>query len=186
MQVPRRRVGLTQNGTAYVTYYEPIKAADGSVIGAFAVGNDVSLQDFLLEKQIADVHLFDAGGMYLLEVDGNPENAVFLAPADKKGQKLTAVFPDAKPFLSQLAQAPDGYVRHVISVLGDAGSDAWAVMRNTSDGNIWLVAQIPERASMAKYWSNMLLVWGLLLGASVLIGDISQAAPIRQRHRWTK
>ena len=158
------------NGVAYVTYYEPIKAEDGSVVGAFVVGNDVSLQDFLLEKQLADVHLFDDGGMYLLAVEGDPKEAVFLSPSDKKGKKVVDLFPGSAAYLQQLGDAPDGYVRNAMPMLGEGAVDSWAVMRKAASGDTWLVAEIPERKSMARYWTNMLVIWGLLLATAVLLG----------------
>jgi len=158
------------NGTSYMTYYEPIKNAEGAVVGAFAIGNDVSLQDFVLEKQIADVHLFEQGGMYLLEVGAAVDDAQFLVHPEAKWRKVSEAFTDGGKFLSALDAAPGGYVRKAQSFLGDASADKWAVMRKTKSGTSWLVAEVSERESMAPYWINMAVIWSLLLVAALLLG----------------
>ena len=158
------------SGKTYMGHYDPIKDSAGKVIGAFMVGNDISLAQAALEKQIAQTTLFQNGGVYYLDVQGALQEARLLAHPTAKGEKVLDKFPQALPFLTALSSAPDGYVRDAVSLLRTTQADTWAVMRKTRSGTGWLVAEVPENESMAQYWTNMSIIWALLGATTVLLG----------------
>ncbi|WP_394792473.1 Cache 3/Cache 2 fusion domain-containing protein [Rhodoferax sp.] len=157
-------------GKPYMTHYEPIKDAAGAIIGIFFVGNDITLQQSALEKQISDVRFFDSGGIYLMDVREPVTDARFSVHPTAKGKKVVEAYPQAAPFLTALASAPEGYLRDGTSLLQATPSDTWAVLRKTESGTGWLVAEVSESESMAQYWRNMSMVWGLLALAAALLG----------------
>ncbi|MDO8250497.1 MAG: methyl-accepting chemotaxis protein, partial [Rhodoferax sp.] len=157
-------------GKPYMTHYDPIKDAAGAVIGIFFVGNDIGLQQVALEKQIADVRFFETGGLYLIDARGPLTEARFAVHPSAKGKKVLEVYPQAEKFLTAIAAAPDGYERNAFTLLGAKQDDKWAVMRKTKAGTGWLVAEVSESESMAQYWSNMAVIWGLLAATTILLG----------------
>ncbi|MDR7306707.1 methyl-accepting chemotaxis protein [Rhodoferax saidenbachensis] len=157
-------------GKSYLTRYEPLKAADGHVIGAFGIGNDVSLQEWVLEQQVAKVKIFDTGGMYYLDANGAPSDFRFLVHPTAKGKKVLATAPAAASFLEALAQAPDGHVHEAYPLLDETTGARWAVMRKTQSGSGWLVAEVSEAESMRSYWRNMTIIGSLLVATALLLG----------------
>lgn len=80
-------------GKSYLARYEPVKAEDGQVVGVLAIGNDVSLQEFVLEQQVSKVQIFDTGGMYYVDASGTPADYRFLVHHTAKGQGVLATAP---------------------------------------------------------------------------------------------
>ena len=156
-------------GKTYMTHYDPIKDAAGAVVGIFFVGNDIALQQLALEKQIAEVRFFETGGLYFIDARGPLAEARFAVHPSAKGKKVLEAYPQADKFLAALAAAPDGYVRDALTVLTAGQGDKWAVMRKTKAGTGWLVAEVSEGESMARYWTNMELIWALLAATTVLL-----------------
>ena len=157
-------------GKSYLARYEPVKAEDGQVVGVLAIGNDVSLQEFVLEQQVSKVQIFDTGGMYYLDASGTPADYRFIVHPTAKGQTVLSTAPQAAGFLEALGQAEDGYVASATPLLGDADGARWAVMRKTRAGNGWLVAEVSEAESMRVFWRNIGIVCGLLAVAALLLG----------------
>ena len=157
-------------GKAYMTHYDPIKDSSGDIVGIFFVGTDISVQAAAVAKQVADTQFFQTGGIYYIDAAAVPESAVLRVHPTAGGKKVLEAFPEAKDFLNQLASASDGYVRNAVPVLNSSKADSWAVMRKTRSGSGWFVAEVPEAESMAKYWSNMRMIWALLAATAVLLG----------------
>lgn len=158
------------HGKSYMTHYEPAKNSAGAVVGIFLIANDISFQQLILEKQIADIQFFETGGVYVIDSQGPLSEARFAVHPTAKGKKVLDVYPLADKFLDELTKTPDGYVRNAFPVLGEKQEDKWAVMRQTKNGNGWIVAEVSERESMTKYWTNMALIWSLLAGTAILLG----------------
>ena len=156
-------------GKPYMAQFEPLKDAAGAVVGVLFAGSDVSFQQFVMGKQIADTRFFDTGGAYYIDASGPLADARFTAHPQARGKKVLEAYPDADKFLAALAEAPEGYVRHAPSFLGEPGEDRWAVMRKTKEGGGWIVAEISEQESMALYWANMRVIWSLLVGTALLL-----------------
>ncbi len=157
-------------GKFYMTHYEPIKNAAGTVVGIFFVGNDFSLQQLALEKQVAEVRFFETGGVYFIDAPGPLAEARFTVHPTAKGKKVLEVYPRAEKFLAALSTAPDGYAGDALSVLGTGLDEKWAVIRKTKSGTGWLVGEVSEKESMVKYWTNMALIWALLGMTTILLG----------------
>jgi methyl-accepting chemotaxis protein len=157
-------------GKAYMTHYDPIKDSAGAIVGIFFVGTDITLQAAAVEKQIADTKFFQTGGVYYMAVQGAPESAVMQVHPEARGKKVLEAYPGAQVFLTALSSASDGYVRDAVPLLNAAKVDSWAVLRKTSSGAGWFVAEVPEGESMAQYWGDMRIIWTLLAATAVLLG----------------
>jgi methyl-accepting chemotaxis protein len=157
-------------GKPYMTHYDPIKNAAGSVVGIFFVGSDMTLQQQALEKQIANLTFFDTGGVYFIDMQGTLTDARLIVHPSAKGKKVLEAYPQADQFLTALATAPEGYLDHAFPILEAPVGDKWAVMRKTQSGTGWLVAEVSERESLAQYWRNMSVIWSLLAATTVLLG----------------
>ena len=157
-------------GKTYMTHYDPIKDNAGAIVGIFFVGMDISMQAAAVEKQAADTRFFQSGGIYHIDAAAPLESAVLRIHPTAAGKKVLEAYPDAKDFLTQLASAPDGYVRDAFPLLNPSKVDSWAVMRKSNSGAGWFVAEVPEAESMAQYWRNMRIIWALLAATAVLLG----------------
>ena len=157
-------------GKSYMTHYDPIKDDAGGIVGIFFVGTDTTLQVASLEKQVAETKFFETGGVYYVNAPSGPDSAVFKVHPTAQGKKVLEAFPDAQGFFTAISSATDGYVRNAVPFLNGKSVDSWAVMRKTSSGNGWFVAEVPEGESMAQYWANMRIIWALLAGTAVLLG----------------
>ncbi|MDD2925498.1 methyl-accepting chemotaxis protein [Rhodoferax sp.] len=157
-------------GKPYMTHYDPIKDATGAVVGIFFIGSDITLQQAALEKQIADVRLFDTGGTYLIESKGAPNEARFLVHPTAKGKKVLEVYPQAQAFLTAITSQDEGVQLAAAPLLGAAKGERWAVAHKVKAGSLWLVAEVSAREAMAQYWTNMGIIWALLALTAVLLG----------------
>ena len=157
-------------GKPYMTHYEPVKNAAGAIVGILFVGSDISLQQAALEKQVATSHFFATGGIYYIDAKNALADAVFVAHPTAKGKKVLEAYPQAEKFLQELSTAPDGYVRNAYPLLAEQKDSRWALMRKTQSGKGWLVAEVSESESMAEYWRNMGVIWGLLAATTLLLG----------------
>ncbi|WP_210543156.1 methyl-accepting chemotaxis protein [Rhodoferax sp. PAMC 29310] len=157
-------------GKSYMTHYDPIKDSAGAIVGIFFVGTDTTLQVASLEKQIAETQFFETGGVYYMNAPSGPDSAVFKVHPAAQGKKVLETYPDAQAFLTAISSSADSYVRDALPLLNTKKVDTWAVMRKTSSGSGWFVAEVPEAESMAQYWANMRIIWALMAGTAVLLG----------------
>ncbi|MDD5030755.1 MAG: Cache 3/Cache 2 fusion domain-containing protein [Rhodoferax sp.] len=157
-------------GVPYMTHYEPIKDASGAVVGIFFIGNDISLQQASLDKQISEIRFFETGGAYMIESKGSPADARFLLHPTASGKKVLEIVPQAEKFLLALTAQRDGELFDVTPILSSVGGPRWAIFHKTEKGNQWLVAEVSAREAMAQYWVNMSIIWALLAATAVLLG----------------
>ncbi|APW47716.1 methyl-accepting chemotaxis protein [Rhodoferax antarcticus] len=157
-------------GKPYMTYYEPVTDSTGQVIGIFFIGQDISLQQAALEKQINGTRFFDTGGTYLIEANGPAAGARFLVHPTATGKKVAEVSAQSEAFVTALMTSQDGYLPQALPLLNGATDKRWAVVRKLDLGNQWLVAEVSASEAMAQYWINMTLIWALLAGTAVLLG----------------
>ncbi|WP_313077303.1 methyl-accepting chemotaxis protein [Melaminivora sp.] len=148
-------------GKPYMGHYLPVRNPAGQVVALLFIGNDVSLFQAMVQRQVENTHFFEHGGVYVVAAGATPGQARFIYHPTARGRKVLEVAPQAGPFLQALAEAPDGYVRHAAALLGPATEDAWALMRKTHAG-WWVVAEVPEAEAMAgQRWLNMAM-WALM------------------------
>jgi methyl-accepting chemotaxis protein-2 (aspartate sensor receptor) len=156
-------------GKPYMGYYLPVANAEKKVIALLFIGNDIGVLEQMQQKQVAQTRFFEHGAAYVIDPRGGLEQAVFLAHPDATGKKVLEAFAQARPFFEALAAAPDGFVRHASSVLGNGGREPWALLRKTEDGGLWVVAEVPDAEAMAGQRPVLIAVWGLIALAVVLL-----------------
>lgn len=173
---PLMLAGQSYTGSAvlfdkpYMTHYEPIKDATGATVGIFFIGQDISLQQASLEKQIHEARFFQSGGTYLIESKGAPADAKFVIHPTAAGKKILASFPQAAQFITELTARPEGYVASALPLFNGASGERWAIVQKTDTGSQWLVAEVSGAEAMSQYWVNMGIIWALLGLTAVLLG----------------
>ena len=156
-------------GKPYMGYYLPVLNAEKKTIALLFIGNDVGVMEQMQQKQVAQTHFFEHGAAYVIDPRGGLDQAVFLAHPSAAGKKVFEAFPQAQPFFEALAAAPDGFVRHASSVLGNGERDPWALLRKTEGAGLWVVAEVPDAEAMAGQRPVLIAVWGLMALAVVLL-----------------
>ena len=157
------------NGKPYMGYILPIKGPEGQVVALLSIGNDISVFEEMLEKQVAQTHFFAHGGVYVIDPRQSLAEAVFVAHPTARGKKVLETYPQAHAFFTALADAPDGYVRHAAQVRSSDAADPWALVRKTQGSGWWVVAEVPDGEAMASQQQVTLAVWGLLALAVLLL-----------------
>ncbi len=156
-------------GKTYMGYYVPVKDGAGKVVALLFIGNDVGIFQSMLQKQVAQTHFFDNGGVYVIAPEADLAKARFIYHPSAAGRRVLDAQPQALPFLQALEQASDGYVRHAQALLHPATDDAWALMRKTQAG-WWVVAEVPDAEAMAGQRSTSAALWALMALALALLG----------------
>jgi len=156
-------------GKPYMAHYEPLKNAEGKVIAILSVARDLTALQADLNQQVANARFFDTGGVYVIDPRSAPADAVFLAHPSASGKKLSDVSPRAAEFLDALAAADDGRVDGAAALLQADATDRWALMRKVKSGSAWVIAEVSQRESTRQHWSNMAMIWGLMVLATVLL-----------------
>jgi methyl-accepting chemotaxis protein len=156
-------------GKPYMGYYLPSKDAGGKVIALLFIGNDISVFEGMLEKQVAQTKFFENGGAYVIDPRSGLDEAVFVAHPTARGKKVLQTYPQSRAFFEALSASPDGFVREAADVLGGAAKDPWALVRKTQADGWWVVAEVPDGEAMASQFQVMLAVWGMMAVAVVLL-----------------
>ncbi|MBN9329257.1 MAG: chemotaxis protein [Comamonas sp. SCN 67-35] len=153
----------------YMSDYQPIKDAKGKVVALLFVGNDISIFQDVLQKQVLQTRFFEHGGVYVINPGAGLQQARFVYHPAQRGQAVLKADPGAKTFLEALAAAPDGFVRHAQALLYPQAQDPWALMRKTQSG-WWVVAEVPDGEAMAAQQRVTWAVWGLMALALLALG----------------
>ena len=155
----------------YMGYYLPVLSPDGDKkpIAVLFIANYIGVMERMQHQLVAQTQFFEHGGIYVIDPRDSLENAVFLVHASAAGKRVLEVFPDARPFLEKLAQAPDGFVREAPSVLDDGGPGPWALLRKPVNDSVWVVAEVPDGEAMASQKPLLAAVWSLVAMALALM-----------------
>ncbi len=157
-------------GTPYMTHYEPIKDAEGRVVGALFIGYDVTAFQAALEKMVLDARFFDTGGMLVIDPKKNLAEASFVFHPSAKGKKVSDLLPDATTWLQALEQAPDGVVHGATSLLDGKASGRMLYMQRNAGTGWWVLSDLSESEAMRAHWQTMETLWLLLGGGTLVLG----------------
>ncbi|WP_411970073.1 methyl-accepting chemotaxis protein [Paucibacter sp. Y2R2-4] len=149
-------------GRAYMTHYEPIKNDDGKLIGLLFVGFDLDASVVAMQTLAEKAKFFENGGTYLVSVEGDPAQAIFLAHPTAKGKLVREAYPGFDKVLAELGQSPDGYLADVPNVLGSPRDDNFAVVRKNEKSGVWVIAQVSRGEAMASHWATLIPFWIML------------------------
>jgi methyl-accepting chemotaxis protein len=157
------------SGKPYMAHYEPLKNAEGKLIGTLSAARDLTPLQSELNQQVASAKFFETGGAYVIDLHGAPAEAVFLVHPTANGKRLSEVSPQATDFLEALASSADGRVDKAAALLLAGGTDRWALGRKVKNGGAWVVAEVSHSESTQRHWRNMFMIWGLMLLATVAL-----------------
>ena len=155
-------------GKPYMGHYLPAKDGAGKVIALLFIGNDISVFQAMMLKQVAQTRFFEHGGVYIIDPRRALDQAGFVAHPTARGKRVLEAFPQNRAFFEALANAEDGFVRNAAPVLGQGGGDPWAVMRKTG-GGWWVVAEVPDSEAMAGQNKVTLILSGIMAAALVVL-----------------
>ena len=155
-------------GTPYMTHYEPVKDAEGRVIGVLFIGYDLTAFQASVEKMIAQTRFFDSGGMLVIDPKKSLADASFVFHPSAKGKKVSELVPDAATWLQALEQAPGGVVYGATSLLDGKASGRLLYMQRNAGTGWWVVSDLSESEAMQSHWRAMETLW-LLLGGGTLV-----------------
>ena len=153
-------------GKPYMTAYEPLRDASGSVVGILFVGTDLSAFQAAMRQQVANTRLFEHGGAMVIDPRGSLEEAVFVAHVRHAGEKVLDVLPQAGASLQQLSTDADGFHDDITPLLPEQGASPWAVLRKTQAG-WWVISEVSDDEAMAT--QRRALVWLWLAMAMALV-----------------
>ena len=156
-------------GKPYMGYTVPLKDAAGKVAALLSIGNDISVFEEMLEKQVAQTHFFEHGGVYVIDPRQSLAEAVFISHPTARGKKVLEAYPQAQAFFTALADAPDGFVRDAAQVRSTEAQDPWALVRKTEGSGWWVVAEVPDGEAMASQQQITLAVWAMMALAVALL-----------------
>ncbi|MFY8116439.1 MAG: Cache 3/Cache 2 fusion domain-containing protein, partial [Roseateles sp.] len=155
-------------GRPYMAYYEPISNDAGKQVGLLFIGFDLDAFEAAIGKMAAESKFFETGGIYLLTVGKDLQQARFAVHPNAKGKLVSEVAPE---LLKQLGELGDGsYIDKVHDVLGSGRKDDFAIVRKNPKTGHWVIAQVSRGEAMASHWATMVPFWLMLGGATVLLG----------------
>ncbi|MCW5610915.1 MAG: Cache 3/Cache 2 fusion domain-containing protein [Rubrivivax sp.] len=154
-------------GKPYMTRYEPVKDAQGAIVGILFIGLDMGPHHAALTRLAANAKLYDTGGIYLVDARSGAADAVVAVHPSAAGRKLAELAPGSEAtFAALLDPATRGRVA-TPGVLHAAHDDAWAVARRVEGSPYWAVAEVSDRQAMRTHWATLVPFWVLLGGATV-------------------
>ncbi|WP_249937080.1 methyl-accepting chemotaxis protein [Roseateles sp. DAIF2] len=159
-------------GVPYMTRYQPLKDAQGRVVGILFIGFDMrGLQQELVKLADAE-KLFGSGGLYIIEPGKTPAEALLRAHPSAQGKQLAELLgPErAAGLLQALDKAPDGVLAEAPAVYDPRHGDAFAVARRSAATGWWVVAEASRATSLAAHMNTLWALWGLMLLAVLLLG----------------
>ena len=157
-------------GVPYMTHYEAVKDAGGKVVGILFIGFDIADFQASLQKMVDETRFFETGATAVIDPRQDNADAVFVIHPTAAGKKVLEVQPDAGEMLTEMRAGPEVWVRHAKPLLNASSDAPWAVKRQAQAGGWWVVSEVSDREAMAKHWSTMYAFWGLLVGATLLVG----------------
>lgn len=155
-------------GKPYMTAYEPVRDAQGQVVGILFVGSDLSAFQEGMQQQVANTRLFEHGGALVIEPGATWEQATFVAHSTLQGKKVLEAYPQARDSLEGLAADSDGFMDNITPLLPNQGQNPWAVMRKTQEG-WWVITEVSDDEAMASQRKALKLLWIAMVIALVVL-----------------
>ena len=155
-------------GKPYMTAYEPMRNAQGEVVGILFVGSDLSAFQEALQQQIENTRLFKHGGSLVIAPGASLDQAVFSAHSTRAGQKVLETMPQARASLEQLAASPDGFANSITPLLPNQGLNPWAVLRKAQNG-WWVITEVSDDEAMAAQRQALWLLWAAMAIALAIL-----------------
>ena len=173
-------------GKPYMTAYEPLRDAAGTVVGILFVGTDLSAFQEGMQQQVANTRLFEHGGAMVIAPGASLEQAVFVAHVQHTGKKVLEAYPQARASLEKLSTDADGFDDNIYPLLPNQGAAPWAVMRKTQEG-WWVITEVSDDEAMASQRRALVLLWvAMAVALVVLAGGLfltlrrGVSAPLRE------
>ncbi|MDD0839479.1 Cache 3/Cache 2 fusion domain-containing protein [Curvibacter sp. HBC61] len=157
-------------GKPYMTHYEPVKNDAGKVVGILFVGNDISIFEDAMIKQVNETRFFDNGGLYVINPGAKLEDARFLAHPSAAGKKVLEAYPQASDFLARLADNKGDTLSDAVPLRGVELTSPWAVMERSKAHGWWVVAEVSDTEAMSEHRATMMAVWIIIALAVAGLG----------------
>ena len=130
-------------GRQYMTQYDPIKDAQGKVVGLSFVGLDFS--DYLkaLKDTIRKIKIGETGYFYVLDArPGEAQGNLIIHPASEGKNLLSAKDPNGREFIKEILEAKTGTIRYpwINRELGETHARDKVVAFTTLKSWNWVIA----------------------------------------------
>ncbi len=157
-------------GKHYMTRYEPVQDDAGRTVGALFIGFDLTAFQTALEKMSDASHLYQTGGLYVIDPKKSWNDALFVFHPSNKGKKVLEAYPGLDKQLDAMDKAPQDSATDSAAVYASKGTNRWAVLRKSASTGWWVVAEVSDQEAMASHWATLVPFWVMLGGAAVALG----------------
>ena len=143
-------------GKPYMTHYEAVRDAAGTVVAILFIGFDITDFQTSLLNMVAGARFFASGGTYVIDPRQSNADAVFVSHPTAAGKKVMEVFPQADSLLTQLRSAPAGALATPTPLFAAGITDGnWAPvsaydMSSKVDPNITVLGDAAAQGAMPK------------------------------------
>lgn len=167
-----RRASL--QGKTFLMSYQPILSGEGKVIGASAIGLDISSEQEALKKEIRSLKIGDSGYYYILDAaHGKTYGNLLVHPAKEGGNILAARDAAGHEFVREMLDRKSGEIIYpwINTELGETRPRDKIVVFRTLPDEQWLIAggtYLDEFRALSGQISRY-VVWGGLLLSLVLV-----------------
>jgi methyl-accepting chemotaxis protein-2 (aspartate sensor receptor) len=162
-------------GKHYMTRYQPVKDAAGTVVGILFIGFDLTAMQGTLDKMVAEEKFFETGGVVVIDPKKAPADALFIAHSNPalKGKKVLEAVPGSEPMLAALQAAAASSAATVVPMtvpLQGTGPNRWAVARKSAQSGWLAVTEAADSEVMAQHDKATWMSVGLFGVTAVLMG----------------
>jgi methyl-accepting chemotaxis protein len=161
-------------GRPFMTIYEPMRDAEGHIVGVFYIGLDISRQQASFSAAVNQTRIFSTGGVYIVNPAGDPAGATLVFHPVAAGKKLAEVLPvQPGDWLKRLMSKEAFWIDNASAVLapGQEGRRYASVAKSEETG--WLVvAEAPASEVLAELYRQMVWLGSFMVFAAVVLGIV--------------
>ncbi|PMQ17819.1 methyl-accepting chemotaxis protein [Janthinobacterium sp. AD80] len=178
LRAGQRFIGMaTLFGKQYITQYDPVRDADGKVVGVLFIGLDISKNLAMLKEKIRQVKIGQTGYIYIVDTaPGANYGHLVLHPNSEGKSALDFKASDGRLFIQDMLAQKNGAMRYTWTAPGETAASArekqlyyrqfkdwqWIIAGGTFTDEITAEArQLRNQLAIAGFVS--LLVFALLL-----------------------
>jgi methyl-accepting chemotaxis protein-2 (aspartate sensor receptor) len=163
-------------GKTFMALYHPIKDAQQQVVGAIAVGYDLTERMAAFKTQLAALKIGETGYFYVIDASPGERNGVFIAHPSLEGKNgLEIKDADGQTLFKTMLEQKNGVVHYRWTNPNESGTrDKVAAFRHVASWN-WIIAGGSYMEELTRNGRNMVLglMIGLVFQAVVMIALIA-------------
>ena len=134
-------------GRDYMTRYEPLRNAQGAVIGALFIGVDFTQSFSALKNSVNKMRIGQEGYFYAVDTSKGTARGTAVIHPNLEGKNLFEIVKDLKTgeaVLEKTAGQPEGFVEYAWKHTNKGEMNSYAATRSYSPWNLQLYAKVNE------------------------------------------